>query len=46
MIWERLRWRLAVGSAAAYQCLRPEMTVAKICLRRPKGAVTVVLKLL
>jgi hypothetical protein len=46
MIWERRRWRLAVGSAGAYQCIRLKMTAAKIRLRRPKGAVTVFLKLL
>ena len=46
MIWERRRWRWAVGSAGAYQGIRPEMTTAQIRLRRPKGAVTVFLKLL
>jgi hypothetical protein len=46
MIWERRSWRWAVGSAGAYECIRPNLTTDQIRLRRPKGAATVFLKLL
>jgi hypothetical protein len=46
MIWERRRWRWAVGSAGAYENIRPKLTTAQIHFRRPKEAATVLLKLL
>jgi hypothetical protein len=46
MIWERRRWIWAVGSAGAYEYIRPKLTTAQIRHRRPKGAATVFLKLL
>ncbi len=44
LIWERRRWRWAVGSAGAYEYIRPKLTTAQIRLRRPKEAVSVLLK--
>ena len=46
MVWERRRWRWAVGSAGAYEYIRPKLTTAQIHFRRPKTAATVLLKLL
>ncbi len=44
MIWERRRWSWDVGSAGAYEHISHKLTTAQIRLRRPKAAVTVLLK--
>jgi len=46
LIWERQRWRWAVGSAGAYENRRPKLTTAQIHFCRPKKAATGLLKLL
>jgi len=44
LIWERRRWRWAVGSAGAYENICPKLTTNQIHLRRLKGAAIVLIK--